>query len=80
MLEFRPFDQDYKSVSDHNGIKGYTGIYLMKAAIEKAGKVDRGPWRSLHGLSVRPPRSRRDHGRDASTTTATSTARASSSR
>jgi branched-chain amino acid transport system substrate-binding protein len=32
---------EYKSESDHNGIKGYTGVYVLKAAIEKAGKVDR---------------------------------------
>jgi len=31
----------YKSESDHNGVKGYTGVYVLKAAIEKAGKVDR---------------------------------------
>ena len=31
----------YKSISDHNGIKGYTGVYILKAAIEKAGKLDR---------------------------------------
>jgi len=35
------YQQEYKSVSDHNGIKGYTGVYLLKAAIEKAGKLDR---------------------------------------
>ncbi len=35
------YQQEYKSISDHNGIKGYTGMYLLKAAIEKAGKVDR---------------------------------------
>ena len=35
------FQQEYKYVSDHNGIKGYTGMYVLKAAIEKAGKVDR---------------------------------------
>jgi branched-chain amino acid transport system substrate-binding protein len=28
-------------VSDHNGIKGYTGVYVLKAAIEKVGKFDR---------------------------------------
>jgi branched-chain amino acid transport system substrate-binding protein len=32
---------EYKSESDHNGVKGYTGVYLLKAAIEKAGKLDR---------------------------------------
>lgn len=31
----------YKAESDHNGVKGYTGVYVLKAAIEKAGKVDR---------------------------------------
>jgi len=35
------YQQEYKAVSDHNGIKGYTGVYIMKAAIEKAGKLDR---------------------------------------
>lgn len=35
------YQQEYKSVSDHNGIKGYTGMYILKAAIEKAGKLDR---------------------------------------
>jgi branched-chain amino acid transport system substrate-binding protein len=34
------YQRDYKSGSDHNGIKGYTGVYVLKAAIEKAGKVD----------------------------------------
>lgn len=35
------FEREYKSVSDHNGMKGYSGVYAMQAAIEKAGKVDR---------------------------------------
>ena len=30
----------YNGVPDHNGVKGYTGMYILKAAIEKAGKVD----------------------------------------
>ncbi|WP_342130395.1 ABC transporter substrate-binding protein [Hydrogenophaga sp. OTU3427] len=42
MLKFKAkFYQDYKYISDHNGIKGYTGVYSMKAAIEKVGKLDR---------------------------------------
>ena len=42
MLKFKAkFYQDYKYISDHNGIKGYTGVYSLKAAIEKAGKLDR---------------------------------------
>lgn len=35
------FEQAYKYTSDHNGMKGYSGIYVLKAAIEKAGKIDR---------------------------------------
>ena len=31
----------YNTVSDHNGVKGYTAMYILKAAIEKSGKVDR---------------------------------------
>lgn len=42
MLKFKAkYYQEYKSISDHNGIKGYTGVYMLKSAIEKAGKVDR---------------------------------------
>jgi branched-chain amino acid transport system substrate-binding protein len=54
MLKFKAkFYQDYKYISDHNGIKGYTGVYLMKAAIEKVGKVDRkAVAQALHGLKV----------------------------
>ena len=35
------YQKEYNAVSDHNGIKGYTGVYVLKAAIEKAGKLDR---------------------------------------
>ena len=35
------YKAEYKSDSDHNGIKGYTGVYVLKAAIEKAGRLDR---------------------------------------
>ena len=42
MLAFKgKFYQAYKYIPDHNGIKGYTGVYILKAAIEKAGKLDR---------------------------------------
>lgn len=34
------FKAAYNTVSDHNGIKGYTGVYVLKAAIEKAGTFD----------------------------------------
>ncbi|WP_280151241.1 ABC transporter substrate-binding protein [Piscinibacter sp. XHJ-5] len=54
MRAFRAkFEKEYKYVSDHNGIKGYTGVYLLKAGIEKAGKLDRqAVAKALHGLSV----------------------------
>ena len=35
------FEKEYKYISDHNGMKGYSGIYTLKAAIEKVGKLDR---------------------------------------
>lgn len=31
----------YGAASDHNGVKGYTGMYLLKAAAERVGKLDR---------------------------------------
>ncbi len=54
MRAFRAkFEKEYKYVTDHNGIKGYTGIYLLKAAIEKTGKLDRkAVAQALHGLHV----------------------------
>lgn len=54
MKAFREkFEKAYKYVSDHNGIKGYTGVYLLKAGIEKAGKLDRvAVAKALHGLTV----------------------------
>jgi branched-chain amino acid transport system substrate-binding protein len=35
------FKTAYGYASDHNGIKGYTSIYLIKAVTEKLGKFDR---------------------------------------
>lgn len=54
MLKFKAkFYQEYKYFCDHNGIKGYTGMYLLKAAIEKVGKFDRkAVAAALHGLKV----------------------------
>jgi branched-chain amino acid transport system substrate-binding protein len=47
------FEKEYKYISDHNGMKGYSGIYVLKAAIEKVGKVDRkAVAAALHGLRV----------------------------
>ena len=42
ILKFKAkFYQAYKYIPDHNGIKGYMGVYTFKAAVEKAGKLDR---------------------------------------
>jgi branched-chain amino acid transport system substrate-binding protein len=35
------YEKEFKSKSDHNGIKGYTGMYVVKAVTEKMGKFDR---------------------------------------
>ena len=54
MRAFRSkFEKEYKYVSDHNGIKGYTAAYVLKAGIEKAGKLDRvAVAKALHGLTI----------------------------
>jgi branched-chain amino acid transport system substrate-binding protein len=42
-------------VPDHNGIKGYTGVYAVKYATEKLGKFDRKALaKSMHGLTIKP--------------------------
>jgi branched-chain amino acid transport system substrate-binding protein len=47
------FEREYKSISDHNGMKGYSGVYAMQAAIEKVGKVDRvAVAKAMKGLKI----------------------------
>ncbi|HZH08480.1 MAG TPA: penicillin-binding protein activator [Lautropia sp.] len=55
MLKFKDsFHQDYKYFPDHNGIKGYSGVYVLKAAVEKVGKLDRkAVAQAMHSLSVK---------------------------
>ncbi len=54
MRAFRTkFEKEYKYIPDHNGIKGYTSVYVMKAGIEKAGKIDRAAFtKAMHGLQI----------------------------
>ncbi|MFT3956910.1 MAG: ABC transporter substrate-binding protein [Piscinibacter sp.] len=54
MLKFKAnFYREYKYVPDHNGIKGYVSVYMMKAGLEKAGKLDRAALtKALHGLKI----------------------------
>ena len=48
------FEKEYKYVSDHNGMKGYSGVYVLKAAIEKVGKLDRKAVAvALHTITVK---------------------------
>ena len=48
------FEKEYKYISDHNGMKGYSGIYVLKAAIEKVGKLDRkAVAAAMHSLKVK---------------------------
>jgi branched-chain amino acid transport system substrate-binding protein len=54
--EFRKkFNDKYNYVPDHNGIKGYLSVYMIKAATEKMGKVDAKELaKTLHGLTIKP--------------------------
>jgi len=53
----RAFDQkylaEYKQRSDHNGMKGYSAVYIIKAATERTGKFDsRALAAALHGIRI----------------------------
>ena len=48
------FEAKYHYRPDHNGIKGYLGVYMIKAATEKMGKLDpKGLASALHGLTIK---------------------------
>ena len=53
----KTFDQkylaEYKQRSDHNGMKGYSAVYVIKAATEKVGKFDsKALAAALHGIKI----------------------------
>jgi branched-chain amino acid transport system substrate-binding protein len=49
------FKKRFGYVNDHNGIKGYTAIYMIKYVTEKIGKFDRKLFaQTLHGLTITP--------------------------
>ena len=54
MRAFRAkFEKAYGYIPDHNGIKGYTSVYVMKAALQKVGKLDRAAFvKAMHTLKV----------------------------
>jgi branched-chain amino acid transport system substrate-binding protein len=48
------FVKKYNYVPDHNGLKGYLAIYMIKAVTEKMGKVDpKGFADALHGMTIK---------------------------
>lgn len=56
MQEFgKKFQAKYNYVPDHNGVKGYIAPYMLKAAAEKAGKLDsKAIADALRGLTITP--------------------------
>ena len=51
----RKFSQRYNYRPDHNGIKGYTAVYLVKYVTEKIGKFDRKAFgAAMKGLTLAP--------------------------
>jgi len=56
VAEFKDkFNARFKYVPDHNGIKGYTGVYAAAFATKKLGKFDRKALaKTLHGLTISP--------------------------
>jgi branched-chain amino acid transport system substrate-binding protein len=49
------FKKRFNYVCDHNGIKGYTGIYFIKTVTEKTGKFDSKAFAdAAHGITVSP--------------------------
>jgi branched-chain amino acid transport system substrate-binding protein len=56
VLAFRErFFKRFKYLPDHNGLKGYTGVYAVKHATEKIGKFDRKLLaKTMHGLTITP--------------------------
>jgi branched-chain amino acid transport system substrate-binding protein len=49
------FQKRFNYIPDHNGIKGYTGVYAVKYVTEKLGKFDRKALaQTMHGLTIAP--------------------------
>jgi len=47
------FQKEFKYKSDHNGMKGYTGMYVVKSITEKVGKFDPKAFaKALHGATI----------------------------
>ena len=49
------FQKRFNYIPDHNGIKGYTGVYAIKYVTEKLGRFDRKALaQTMHGLTITP--------------------------
>jgi branched-chain amino acid transport system substrate-binding protein len=49
------FKKRFNYVCDHNGIKGYTAVYIIKHVTEKIGKFDSKLFaQTLHGMTITP--------------------------
>jgi branched-chain amino acid transport system substrate-binding protein len=49
------FQRRFNYVPDHNGLKGYSGVYAVKYVTEKLGKFDRKALaKAMHGLTIAP--------------------------
>jgi branched-chain amino acid transport system substrate-binding protein len=47
------FQREYKTRSDHNGLKGYSGMYFVKVMTERIGKVDGKAFAAaMHGAKI----------------------------
>jgi branched-chain amino acid transport system substrate-binding protein len=47
------FQKEYKYKPDHNGLKGYTAMYVVKAVTEKVGKLDPKAFaKAMHGVHL----------------------------
>src|SRR5213595_2970502 len=47
------FQKEYKYKPDHNGLKGYTAMYVVKAVTEKVGKLDAKAFaKAMHGVRL----------------------------
>ncbi len=47
------FQKEYNYKPDHNGLKGYTAMYVVKAVTEKVGKVDPKAFaKAMHGITL----------------------------
>lgn len=51
------YEAAYRTAPDHNAMKGYSGVHVLKAAIERAGRVDaKAVASTLHALKVNTDR------------------------